>query len=749
MVREKTQNVQIRILLIEDNPGDSRLTQELLNDADNFNFQLTIVENLIDGLQSIEESEIDIVLLDLSLPDSSGHQTIIRTRQKTTNIPIIVLTGLKDETFARQVVQAGAQDYIIKDQIERNSLVRSIYHALERNKMMLTIESLMVTLKKNESQLKKIIEKNADSIIIVDKKNIVRFVNPIAEIFFERNNEDFVGKQFGYPTGSETKEITVIRKPDKIAIAEINSVEIEWEGEIVDLLTIRDVSEHRMYELRLQESEKRYRDLFENSPYPFLILSKQGKVIDCNSSLEQLLSFSKDKIVNKDYRDTPLVNPENLVLFNKLHNEILEGNFPNPVEIRYIKENQSMIWVKLNFSSINIGNQALIYVLLEDITAIKRSEREVRRLEQTLHEMNALIEDAPLAIFLIDKTGKILRANQKALNLFHYQLGEILNLMIFDLITSDLTDTITKHYDEDIYNSSDPVKLEITHERKDGRKIDLEITSTIIAIADNLIIQSFFSDITERKNSDRDRQKLLDQLISSLEFKSNFLATMSHELRTPLNAIIGFTSLLLDRSYGSLNKDQIDFLTDVSSEADHLKSLIDMILDLSFMDMGKFKMNIETFKLLPILNEIGSIVNHLFVKKGLKLKLIDIEETTHIKADPLRFKQVLYNLIDNAIKFTEQGQISLRCEAKDSLWEFQIQDTGIGIAESDYDLVFTEFGRIENDKKKPISGSGIGLALTKRLIELHGGEIWFESEVGKGTTFFFTIPKENNAVPKK
>jgi len=749
MVREKTQNVQIRILLIEDNPGDSRLTQELLNDADNFNFQLTIVENLIDGLQSIEESEIDIVLLDLSLPDSSGHQTIIRTRQKTTNIPIIVLTGLKDETFARQVVQAGAQDYIIKDQIERNSLVRSIYHALERNKMMLTIESLMVTLKKNESQLKKIIEKNADSIIIVDKKNIVRFVNPIAEIFFERNNEDFVGKQFGYPTGSETKEITVIRKPDKIAIAEINSVEIEWEGEIVDLLTIRDVSEHRMYELRLQESEKRYRDLFENSPYPFLILSKQGKVIDCNSSLEQLLSFSKDKIVNKDYRDTPLVNPENLALFNKLHNEILEGNFPNPVEIRYIKENQSMIWVKLNFSSINIGNQALIYVLLEDITAIKRSEREVRRLEQTLHEMNALIEDAPLAIFLIDKTGKILRANQKALNLFHYQLGEILNLMIFDLITSDLTDTITKHYDEDIYNSSDPVKLEITHERKDGRKIDLEITSTIIAIADNLIIQSFFSDITERKNSDRDRQKLLDQLISSLEFKSNFLATMSHELRTPLNAIIGFTSLLLDRSYGSLNKDQIDFLTDVSSEADHLKSLIDMILDLSFMDMGKFKMNIETFKLLPILNEIGSIVNHLFVKKGLKLKLIDIEETTHIKADPLRFKQVLYNLIDNAIKFTEQGQISLRCEAKDSLWEFQIQDTGIGIAESDYDIVFTEFGRIENDKKKPISGSGIGLALTKRLIELHGGEIWFESEVGKGTTFFFTIPKENNAVPKK
>ncbi len=745
---EETEKNTISILLIEDNPGDSRLIQELLKSAEDFNFNITFSKNLVNGLKNIEENDLDIILLDLTLPDSSGFETILRTREKTNNIPIIVLTGFSDENFARKAVQAGAQDYLIKDQIESNSLVRSIFYAIERNKMNRTIDALMLTLQKNESQLKKIIEKNADSIIIVDKRNIVRFVNPIAEQFFNRNKEDFVGKQFGYPTGPDTKEITVIHKPSKIAIAEVNSVEIEWEGERVDLLTIRDVSEHRMYELKLQESEKRYRDLFENSPYPFLILSKQGVVVDCNSSLEQLFSFSKDEIVNKGYRDTPLVNPENLDLFNKLHSEILEGNFPNPVELRYLKENRFLLWVRLNFSSINIGNQDLIYVLIEDITAIKQSEQELRRLEQTLHDMNVLIEDAPVAIFLIHETGKIIRANQKALKLFQYQLGEILNLMIFDLITSDFSDVITKHYTEDIYNSSDPVKVEITNKRKDGRKIDLEITSTIIAIADNLIIQSFFSDITERKNSERERQKLLDQLISSLEFKSKFLAMMSHELRTPLNAIIGFTSLILDKSYGPLNNDQIDFLTDVSSEANHLKSLIDTILDLSFIDMGKFKLNIETFKLLPILEEIGSIVNHLFIKKGIKLNLINIEENTRIKADPLRFKQILYNLIDNAIKFTEQGQISLKCGVKDRLWEFQIQDTGIGIAENDYDIVFKEFGRIENDKSKPVPGSGIGLALTKRLIELHGGEIWFESEVGKGTTFFFSIPKEYNVDTK-
>ena len=743
------ENTPIAILLIEDNPGDSRLIQEVLKNADNFNFSITFTVNLVDGLKIIEEGEFDIILLDLSLPDSSGFQTILRTKEKTKNIPIIVLTGLNDENFARKAVQAGAQDYFIKNKIESNPLVRSIFYAIERNKMARMIETLMLTLQKNESQLKKIIEKNADSIIIVDKKNIVRFVNPIAEKFFKRNKVDFVGKQFGYPTGPETKEITVVRKPDKIAIAEINSVEIEWEGEIVDLLTVRDVSDHKMYELRLQESERRYRDLFENSPYPFLILSKQGIVIDCNSSLEQLLRFTKEDIVNKDYKDTPLVNSDNLELFDRCYNEILKGNFPNPMEVRYEKENKPDIWVKLNFSSINIGNQALIYILLEDITAIKQSEREVRRLEQTLHDMNALIEDAPLAIFLIHITGKILRANQKALNLFQYQFGELLNLKIFDLISSDFSDKILKHYTEDIYNSSDPVKFEITHLGKDGRKIDLEITSTIIAIADNLIIQSYFSDITERKNLERDRQKLLDQLIASLEFKSKFLATMSHELRTPLNAIIGFTSLLLDKSYGQLNKDQSEFLEDVSSEADHLKSLIDTILDLSFIDMGKIKLNIEMFRLLPILNEIRSIVNHLFIKKGIKLNLLGIEENIRIKADPLRFKQIMYNLIDNAIKFTEHGQINLKCESKDHLWEFQIQDTGIGIAENNYEIVFKEFGRIENDKSKPIGGSGIGLALTKRLVELHGGEIWFKSKVGKGTTFYFSIPKEFDVNPKE
>jgi PAS domain S-box-containing protein len=729
------------MLLIEDNSGDIRIIKELLKEAKEFKFDLRIAENFSKGLICIEEAPFDIILLDLMLPDSSGIETLERMLDEISISPIIVLTGMDNMNLAIKAVKAGAQDYLVKGQIESNSLILSIFHAIDRHKMKQTIESLVYKLQKDEIRLRKIIEENADSIVIVDKKGVVRFVNPIAEKFFGRHKNEFIGENFGYPTGPETQEITIIRKPGKIAIAEINSVEIDWEGEIADLLTIRDVSEHRMYELRIQESEKRYRDLFEKSPYPILILNKQGVVIDCNSGLEQLLDFRKEEIINKNYKDTPLANPEYLELIKISFSDILKGSFPNPIEIKYLKRNSVLVWVKLSFSSINIGNQALIYILIQDITEIKQSEQEVKRLEQILHEMNALIEDAPLAIFLIDKTGKILRANQKALNLFQYHLGEILNLDIFDLISSEFSEIITRHYTRDIYDSSEPIKLEVAVQRKDGEIIDVEITSTLIRIANNMIIQSFFSDITERKNYERNRQKLLDKLISSLEFKSKFLATMSHELRTPLNAIMGFTSLLLDGSYGQLNDDQIDFLKDVTSEAEHLKKLIDTILDLSLIDMGKFELIIENFELLSITQEIVSIVNHLFKKKGLDISLEGINKHIYINADQFRFKQILYNLIDNAIKFTEQGKITFKCIEKDDYWEFHVEDTGIGIANEDYDVVFREFGRIKNDKRKKVHGSGIGLALTKRLVQLHGGEIWFESEVGKGTTFIFTIPK--------
>jgi len=732
---------KFNILLIEDNLGDTRLIQEILNEADNFSFNLIFARNLSDGLRFIEEAVLDVVLLDLTLPDSKGFQTIVRIREKAKDIPIIILTGLKDENFARKAVQAGAQDYFVKGQIDSNPLARSIFYAIERHKMTHKIESLVKTLQKNEYRLKKIIEENADSIIIVDKNGIVQFVNPIAERFFEREKKKFIGQHFGYPITPESNEITLTRKGGMIIIGEMNAVNIEWEGESAKLLTIRDVSEHRMYEQRLQESEERYRDLFENSPYPILILNKHGVVVDCNSSLEKLIGFDRDDLINKNYEDTPLVPSEYKSLFNQIYKEILEGIIPDPIEIKLIKKNKRKIWLNLRFSLINLWKEKFIYILIQDITELKQSEQEIRKLEQILHEMNALIENAPLAIFLIHKSGKILRANQEAIRLFKYREDELLNFKIFDLFSGESSEIINKHYSNDIYNLKEPNTLELSVQRKDGKFIDVEMTSTIIEIANNFIIQSFFSEITERKDFERTREKLLDQLIISSNFKSQFLATMSHELRTPLNSLLGFSELMLMESYGTLNNTQKNFLMDIKSAGEDLLTLINSILDLSKIDAGMFKLTLEKVKLQYLIEQVKAIIRPLYIKKKLGFEVDGIKSEDFLIVDTKHFKRILNNLLSNAIKFTFKGIISMKCIERSDHWEFQVIDMGVGIAKQDFDVVFREFGRVENSRIKKVPGTGLGLALTKRLVQLHGGEIWFESELGRGSTFFFTIPK--------
>ncbi len=735
-------NNNLKILLIEDNPGDARLIKELLNQVTSFNFDLWNAETLSDGLKFIEERKFDVILLDLKLPDSDGFETILRTREKVKNIPIIVITGLNDDILARKAVQTGAQDYLIKGEIEGNPLIRAILHSIDRYKMILAMDSLTKSLQETEARFRKIIEENADSIIIIDKFGKIKFLNPAAERYLNKKISEIVGLFFYLPKrDGEKKEISIAQKDGVILTGEIQAVKIEWDNEPAYLLTLRDISERKKFEEKLKESEKKYRDLFENSPYPILIVNMNGIFLDCNSMLEKLIGYGKDEILYKYYTNTPLISKKNIDLFKNAFEILQEGEIPEPVQLKIKKKNKNSIWSILRFSLMDFDNKKLIYILIQDITEIKQSEQEVRRLEQTLHEMNALIEDAPLAILLIDMSGKILRVNQESTNLFKYGEDELLNFKIHDLFNPEYTEIIDKHYNEDLYNSSELNNLEISIQRKDGKLIDVEITSTIIKIADNMIIQSFFSDITERKNYERNREKLLDQLITSLEFKSKFMATMSHELRTPLNVISGFTDLLLEGAYGELNKEQFGTLKDINSESNHLKKLIESTLDLSLIEVGKFELNYKTFQLVPMMKELISIVNHAFIEKGLKYHSEGINDDIYIRADPLRFKQILFNLIDNAIKFTEKGEIRFRCIDNNNHWEFQLEDTGVGIAQEDYDVIFKEFGRTQQKIKKKFPGTGLGLALAKRLVQLHGGEIGFQSEVDKGTTFFFTIPK--------
>jgi signal transduction histidine kinase len=229
--------------------------------------------------------------------------------------------------------------------------------------------------------------------------------------------------------------------------------------------------------------------------------------------------------------------------------------------------------------------------------------------------------------------------------------------------------------------------------------------------------------------------------VAANQAKSEFLAKMSHELRTPLNSIIGFSDVLLERMFGELNEKQADYLEDIRSSGEHLLSLINDILDLSKVEAGRMELALSTFDPGATLENTVTFVRELAARNGVELDLEVDKRLTAWTADERKFKQIVLNLVSNAVKFTPQGgKVTVRASRNDGGMEVAVTDTGVGIAPEDRALVFEEFRQVGTDYAKKVEGTGLGLALTKKFVELHGGRIWVESEKGKGSTFAFILP---------
>jgi signal transduction histidine kinase len=231
------------------------------------------------------------------------------------------------------------------------------------------------------------------------------------------------------------------------------------------------------------------------------------------------------------------------------------------------------------------------------------------------------------------------------------------------------------------------------------------------------------------------------QLEAASRHKSEFLANMSHELRTPLNAIIGFSEVLLERMFGELNEKQAEYLQDVLTSGRHLLSLINDILDLSKVEAGRMELELTRFDLPLALENAVTLVRERATRHGLTLEPAVDERLGDFVGDERKLKQILLNLLSNAVKFTPSGgRIGLKAVLADAVVEISVSDTGIGIAPEDQGAIFEEFRQVGSDYARKREGTGLGFTLAKKFVELHGGKIWVKSEVGKGSTFTFTLP---------
>ena len=377
---------------------------------------------------------------------------------------------------------------------------------------------------------------------------------------------------------------------------------------------------------------------------------------------------------------------------------------------------------------------------------------ERRTLTRSQEYAESIINTIREPLIVLDQDLRVLSVSRSFYEVFKVKPEETVGQLIYDLGNKqwdipklrELLETILPH-------KATFDNYQVEHDFATiGRRIMLLNARQIHRVlGKKRIILLAIEDITERREIENGLEKaheelkdLATELKRVARVKSEFLANMSHELRTPLNSINGFSEVLYDETFGPLNEKQKKYVNNVLTSGKHLLLLINQILDMAKVEAGKMKLTLSSLPMQSILNEISLLVADMVNKKKLQMALEIVEDLSDIEADDLKVKEILFNLLSNAIKFTpEGGKIGMRAKNAGSEIEIVVWDTGVGVAPENMEKILEGFFRVDTPYSRVIEGTGLGLPLSKKLVELHGGKFSVESEgLNKGVSVRFTLP---------
>ena len=375
--------------------------------------------------------------------------------------------------------------------------------------------------------------------------------------------------------------------------------------------------------------------------------------------------------------------------------------------------------------------------------------------EETLLQAGALqsaiFNSANFSSIATDAKGVIQIFNVGAERMLGYTAAEVMNkitpadisdpqevIVRAKALSAELRTPITPGFEALVFKASRGIEdiYELTYIRKDGSRFPAVVSVTALRDVQNAIIGYLLI------GTDNTARKQATELEYANRMKSEFLANMSHELRTPLNGIIGFTEFLFDEKPGPLCPKQKEYLGDVLTSARHLLQLINDVLDLAKVEAGKMELHPETFTVRKAVEEVSAVIKGVAQKRNIALGIEVGEGLDAVTLDQHKFKQVLYNLLSNAVKFTDEGgQVDIHARRLDlHQLEVQVRDTGMGIKAEDIHRLFTEFEQLDSGTARRFEGTGLGLALTKKIVEFQYGHIGVQSELGKGSVFTVVLP---------
>ena len=504
------------------------------------------------------------------------------------------------------------------------------------------------------------------------------------------------------------------------------------------------MEERSTIEMQVRRERKFLRKVLDANPQLIFLKDWDGRFVLANQAVAEIYGTTVEQLEGKTDAD---FNPDaaEVETFLRHDREVINSGrtlvIPEEPVTGRTGATRWFQTIKVPLIAANGTRQVL--GVSTDITARRHVEEQLRSTADTLE---ALVQAAPVAIVGIDMEGKVLSWYGGAQAMFGWTADEVMGRALA-YVPSEKQEEF-RALRTRVEHGDSIVGLETYRVRKDGSRINVGVSYAPLHDRQGQTVGAtiVYQDITERQLIAEQRQAR-ETAEAASRAKSNFLANMSHELRTPLNAIIGFSELLEDQTFGPLNEKQQRYVTNVHTSGRHLLQLVNDILDLAKVESGRLVLEPESINVNALLHDMQRGLEPLAVAKRQTFALEVPEELPTLIADRGKVKQILYNLLSNAIKFTKEGgRLGIRASSVPAHDHGQPQiqiavwDSGIGIAPEDVSRIFLEFEQLDSSYVRQQEGTGLGLALTQRLVEAHGGRIWVESTVGKGSTFTLLLP---------